>query len=203
MTLKLVTPPADEPITLQDAKRHLRAVDDDEDDLIAIFLKAARQHAEKFTGRAFIDQTWDYYLDEFPDDDDAIEIPLSPLIAVEGVFYTDDAVAEQEFDAASYIVTGEGDRSNKRAKISLTTSGSWPTPRDAGNSVRIRFRAGYLNTDSPPAADVDSDIIAAILMHLGSLYENRQTVVIGQAASMLPWGAEALLRMKRVDLSMA
>ncbi len=204
MGLTLITTPANPVISLADAKLHLREVDDDQDTLIALLVEASTKYAERYTGRAFIDQTWDYYLDEFPADDDGIEIPLPPLIEVVGVFYTDTAGAEQEFAAADYIVIGAHGRDNRRARISLPATGTWPTPRVAESAVRIRFRAGYLDTANSPATDdVDEDIKAAILLHLGSLYAHRETVIVGQTATQAPWGAEQLLRMKRVDLSMA
>lgn len=202
MTLTLITAPAASPVSLVEAKAHLRVVDDDEDDLIGVFINAATAHAEKFLGRALVDQTWDYILDEFPDDDGSIEIPLPPLIEVVGVFYTDSAGDEQEMTGADYVVSGAGGRGNHPARIFLPT-GSWPTPRDTMGAIRVRFRSGYLDTSSPPAADIDEDIRAAILLIIGSLYAHRETVVVGQVATMVPWSAERLLRMKRVDLSLA
>lgn len=206
MSLKLVTPPANEPISLVEAKAHLREDSSDQDDLIAIFIKAARQHAEKFLGRALIAQTWDLYLDAFPTEDDLgwIEIPLPPLIGVDGVFYVDGNGDEQEFSVASYNVVGTHGRDNVRARVELTSSGAWPTTSDTTNAVRIRFTAGYQDTSVSPVEDaVDDDIRAAILLILGSFYANREQVVIGQTATVLPWGAVELMKMRRVDLSMA
>jgi len=65
--------------------------------------------------------------------------------------------------------------------------------------VRIRFIAGYGDAGS----DVDASIRAAILLHLGSLYAHRETVIVGQTSVQLPWGAEQLLRPHRILLSMA
>lgn len=56
------------------------------------------------------------------------------------------------------------------------------------------------STDSPPdlRANVPAPIKAAILLMLGTLYENRETIVIGQSAVTLPWAAEALLAPFRI-----
>lgn len=196
MGLKLVAGPSEYPLTLVEAKAFLRVDHDEEDDLITLLLKAATQNAEQFLGRGLIDQTWDFYLDEFPDDE--IEIPLPPLIEVIGVFYRDADGVEQELDPADYEVNNSGDF----AVIELLAS-AWPVTNDASNAVRIRFRAGYLDTSSPPVAAVPFDIKLGILLGLGSLYANRETVVVGSTATQLPWGAEHFLRPHRVSLGMA
>jgi uncharacterized phiE125 gp8 family phage protein len=199
--LKLVTPPATRPLTLTEVKLHLR-VDpgNTDDDLIELILRAAVAHndgPEGFLGRALIDQTWDLYLDEFPVG--AIEIPLPPLIEVVGVFYNDSAGDEQEWGAANYTV----DNANEPGRVLIAGSGSWPTISTDANAVRIRFRAGYLDTSSPPVANVPSDIKAGLLLYIGALYANREETVIGQTVAKLPWGAEALLRRRRKHLGMA
>lgn len=198
MGLKLVSGPATYPLTMVEAKSHLRVDHSSENDLIELFLKAATQNAEKFLGRALIDQTWDLFLDAFPAD--GIAIPLPPTIDVIGVFYRDTAGVEQEFSATSYDVNDTGEDT----VVALVTSGSWPATNTAGNAVRVRFRAGYIdNSFSPPVGEVSFDIKAAILLTLGSLYANRERVVVGTISSELPWGAEQLLRPHRVALGMA
>jgi uncharacterized phiE125 gp8 family phage protein len=64
--LKLVTPPAEEPVTLAVAKAHLRVDISDDDTLIPYYLAAARRLCEKEVRRAFVTSTWDLVLDGFP-----------------------------------------------------------------------------------------------------------------------------------------
>lgn len=45
-----------------------------------------------------------------------------------------------------------------------------------------------------------ADVKAAVLLTLGSLYEQREDLVIGQSVAKLPRGAEALLWPHRVDV---
>ena len=68
MALKLTTAPTVEPVTLAEAKTHLREdlVDAVNDALINNLISAARVHAENVCRRAFITQKWDLYLDTFP-----------------------------------------------------------------------------------------------------------------------------------------
>lgn len=191
----VITPPATFPVTLAEAKAHLRYTATDQDGLIMGLVEAATDYAEAFTGRAFIDRTLDFYLDKFPVG--AIELPLPPLIEVSGLFYVDDDGNEQQF------TTFEVDTASHPGRIYLNSSTSWPTPRDAANAVRIRYRAGYLDSASPPSPAVPASIMAAILLTIGTLFEHRETVVVGQPAAMVPWSAEQLLRRYRFELSAA
>lgn len=206
MGLKLVTAPQDDPVSLEEAKAHLREESDDFDAQIEAFIEAATEEAEGFQGRALIDQTWDLYLDVWPEAVweglrrvYAIRIPKPPLIEVVGVFYLDSAGVEQTLDPSLYTV----DTANEPGRVVLK-SGSWPTLPDLSAAVRVRFRAGYLDqTVSPAVANVPATTRAAILLIVGSLYANREDVVIGQTVVEIPGVAQRLLRRKKFDLSMA
>lgn len=197
MGLRIVTAPQSYPVTLAQAKAHLRVDFDDDNDLIELLIKAATEYAENFTGRSFIDQVWDYYLDEFPDGD--LKIPNPPLIEVVGVFYRDSAGAEQQFASSGYIV----DDAYADARIALAYGGAWPTIQEIANAIRIRFRSGYITDNSPAVANVPFQIKAAILMIVGTLYAHRETIVVGVVPMQLPWGAEQLLRQYRVHTAIA
>ena len=54
MPLQLVTPPAEEPVSLAEARLHLRVDFTDDDALITSLIAAARQAAETLTGRQFV-----------------------------------------------------------------------------------------------------------------------------------------------------
>ena len=194
--LTRVSAPAALPITVEEAKLHARIDTDADDALVSTLLGAAVEYAERFLGRRLVDQTWDYYLDAFPKAE--IVVPLPPLLSVTGVYYTDGDGNEQTF--TSYGV----DAAKEPARIYLSVGASWPSPRDTVASVRVRFRTGYVdNSTSPGTGAVPLDIIAAINLIFSTLYENRETVIVGQTPMMMPWGAENLLRMHRVELGMA
>lgn len=198
MALQVITPPATTPVTLAQLKKHLRVTFDDDDAIIEIYNKAATGAAEQFMGRALIDQVVEFTLDSFPTDELAIQLPWPKIIELVGVFYSDGDGNEIEMPVDDYYV----DRVNEPGWISPVTS-SWPATLDAINAVRIRYRAGYLNSDSPPVENVPSEIKAAIMLTAGSLYAHRETIVVGQSAVLIPWGAEQLLRPYKINLSMA
>lgn len=200
MAAKLITAPVSFPVTLDEVKAHCRVDFDDDDAILEIYRKAATEDAERFTGRAFLDQTWDLYLDEFPADGDPIKIPRPPLIEVVGMFLRDADGAETEVEAATYLV----DVVNEPARIALPSGGSWPTAATIQNAVRIRFRCGYVDEDtSPVTGEVPFPIKAAILLAVGDLYSNRENVIVGQSVAQLPRASEHLLRRYRVEVPFA
>jgi len=195
MGLRLITPPAIEPVTLQEAKDHLRITTSDNDAKITMAIKQARQYVEKFLSRALIDQTWDYYLDAFPTDGD-IKMPMPPLISVESVQYYDTQGNIHAIDPDSYYV----DNASDPGWIVAQGGFIWPSSLNAVNSVVVRFHAGYVTADSPPAPAVPTEINQAILLTLGMFYEYREGVVITQTALPLPLGVQELLIRHRADL---
>jgi uncharacterized phiE125 gp8 family phage protein len=200
MAVKLITPPATTPVTLAEAKAHLRVIDADDDTVISAYIQAATKSAEAFLGRALVDQTWDLYLDSFPVGADLeIKIPKPPLIEVLSITYDDASGLQQSVAATDYYV----DTISEPGWIVPTGGLTWPTPLDAINSVRIRFRAGYLDNNSPQQQAVPDDIKSAVLLTIGNFYEQREGQVIGTVVYQLPWGVEQLLRQHRVLLGMA
>lgn len=201
MAIRLITPPAVEPITLTEAKEHLRVDHTADDDLITAMIVAARTSCENWTARAFITQTWELVIDDFPTTE--IMLPRPPLQSVTSIKYDDGAGVEQTLGIDQYDV----DTVNQPGWVVPVTSG-WPTGVWQGiNSVRIRYVAGYTpGTDSPIdlAANVPGSIIAAIKLTLGQLYEQREDIVVGTIVNKVPVNSvEYLLRQHRVALGMA
>lgn len=201
MGLKLIAAPEDWPITLEEAKAHLRVDTDDDNNLIEALIDAAVDYCDGptgFLGRALIDQTWELVLDAFPACDKEIKIPMPPLIEVVSIKYDDGAGAEQTLDPSRYTVDSVSEPGW------VLPVGSWPSTFDGVNAVRVRFRCGYLDqTASPAAENVPAAIKAAIKLIIGNLYGNRETIVIGQSVAEIPWTAQALMRKHRIHLSMA
>lgn len=185
MPLVLQTAPTSEPVTTAEAKTHLRVTTSDDDTYIGTLITVARKHVETITGRALINQTWDYFLDNFPPGD-KIVIPLPRLSSVTTVKYTDKDNAQTTFTASKYIV----DTNNEPGQIVLAYGESWPTftPRPI-NAVEIRFVAGY----GSGAANVPEGIKQAMLLLIAHWYENREPITdlnmkeIPETANALLW----------------
>lgn len=182
MGYRLVTAPASLPVTVSEAKAHLRVDHSDEDALIEGLIRAAVSHLDGRTGvlgRCIVTQTWELILDAFPFD--AIEIPLGPVASVTSISYVDVNGATQTVSAETYYV----DTSSLSAWI--VPDDFWPETMDTANAVTVRFVAGTA------AADVPAALKQAILLLIGSWYENRAAVNVGNITTTLPFTVDALI----------
>lgn len=165
--LRLITPPALEPIGLAEAKRHLRIDQDDDDVLVDSLIKIARQDLDGREGRgmglALITQTWELVLDLFPIWE--IRLPLRPLQTIESIKYDDVNGAEQTFPSADYVV----DIATYMGRVVPAPNKSWPGTRDGINAVRVQFKAGY----GTSSASVPAMYRHALLLMVGHLYAHR------------------------------
>ena len=186
MALTLVTAPAVEPLTLAEAKGHLRVTTTDEDALITALIVAAREYAETFTRRALITQTWDLTLDSFPSE---IVMPMPALQSVTSITYIDVDGASQTLPTTEYTV----DIKSAPGRIVEAYGKAWPTTRPVINAVTVRFVAGY-----GLAVSVPKSIVQGMLMHIGHMFANRESVNIGNISSEVPMTTEYLYMPHRV-----
>ena len=187
MGLKLKTAPTTEPITLAQAKLHCRVDHNDEDTLFDALIVAARQHCEGVQNRAYITQTWELWLDNFPNKD-YIEIPLPPLQSVTSVTYYDTNDDDDTFD--DYDV----DTNSFVGRIVLKYNKSWPyIILRPSNAVVIEFVAGYGN-----AAAVPQTVKQAMLLLISHWYANRETVLVGTVSRHIELAVDALLALEGV-----
>jgi len=189
-SLELVTAPAVEPVSLQEARDHLRAIEDTagtEDAVIAGLIKRARElfdGRDGFLGRQLITATWDLTIDEFPIGD-FIDLPLAPVQSITSITYIDTSGNEQTLDSGVYSLSKD---LTNQPRVWLTYTGEWPDTRDIQEAVTIRFVAGY-----GLQADVPEPIRAAILLMIGHGYENREPVNIGNIVTTIPMTVDALI----------
>ena len=76
LNYRLIVPPTVEPVTLALAKEHLRVDFTDDDNVIGLYITAAREYVENWLNIAIYQQTWCLYLDSFPWGDYRSTIPL-------------------------------------------------------------------------------------------------------------------------------
>lgn len=199
--LVLTSPPSTEPISLSEAKLHLR-VDDivgehPDDSLITSLIVAARQYAESLTGRSFITQDWRLVLDGFYG---CIDLERGPVQQILSLTYRDTASATQTvgWDAASGSVQrstdGEliADLSSAPARIARAFGKVGPITLPEPAALTVNYRAGY-----GAAADVPKAIKQWMLLRIGSLYEQRQEVNVGNIVTPMPF-IDALLDPYRI-----
>lgn len=185
MTVRVITAPTIEPLTLAEAKLHLREDLSEQDALITALIVAAREYAELYTGRAFITQTLELSLPAFPACE--IEIPRPPLQEIEYIKYTDTDGAEQTLNDALYQV----DPYAEPGVVKPAYGEVWPSTRsDEYNAVRIRYVAGYAPLGSPPtdapASGVPELVKQWMRVRIAQLYEHREAVVTGTIVAPIP-----------------
>jgi uncharacterized phiE125 gp8 family phage protein len=167
MPLQLVTPPAEEPVSLIEAKLHLRVDFDEDDTLIASLISAARQAAETLTGRQFVNARWKLVLDGFPPC--AIALAKCPVQSVVAINYLDMNSSVQTMPASTYTV----DTACEPARITPVFGQVWPPSLPQIGAVSVTFDAGY-----GAASDVPEGIKSWIKLRLGSLYTHREEMAV-------------------------
>lgn len=185
MRYKVTTAPATEPITLAEAKEHLRILHDDEDAMIELWITASREAVETMTRRALITQTVTAKLDGWPSSL-KIPLPLPPLISVSSITYVDSDGATQTLAANQYQVVASGEP----AYIVPAYAVTWPTLRSQPDNVTIVFTAGY-----GAAASVPARAKQAMFLLMSHMNENREAVNIGNIVNEVPLGVKALCGM--------
>jgi uncharacterized phiE125 gp8 family phage protein len=174
MALALVTAPATEPVTLTEAKAHLRVDYSADDTYITTLISVARQAAEQILGRQLVTATWDLFLDRFPDgcgrvldelERYAIRVPLPRLQSVTWVKYYDLEDVLQTLSASAYVV----DATSEPARITPAYTYTWPETREELSAVNVRFQAGY-----GAAAAVPEGVKQWILLRIGSMFAHRE-----------------------------
>jgi uncharacterized phiE125 gp8 family phage protein len=140
-SLALVTAPVGEPITLAEAKQHLRLAEGvtQDNEYIESLIAAARQFVEFYTDRQLLTATYDLTLDGFPPANEAIFIPRAPLQSVTSVTYLEAAAGTSTvMTAGDYRV-----QITEPGRISLDYDVDWPDVYGVSGQVVVRFVAGY------------------------------------------------------------
>lgn len=164
MTTRLIIEPAIEPVTLAEAKSHCRVDHVDEDDLIGMYISAAREQCEHILGRSLAQQTWETVLDCFPQYD--IELFNPPIVEITSVKYIDALLGlESTLNSNQYVL----DKDSEPGWLMPAAGITWPATADVANAVRVRYTAGY--------ASVPKAIKHWILLAVGEWYKSREAMV--------------------------
>lgn len=203
MSLKVITPPTVEPVSLEEARLHLRLDTYDsppahpDDELVESLITAAREWAENFTGRALAPQTLELALDEFPADE--IELQRVPVTSITSVTYVDTDGATQTLSNTLYTL----DNYSEPSWLLPAVDTEWPETGEVVNTVKIRYVVGYsARTDADQANPLPKSFKQAMLLLIGHWYKTREDSSSVKLESV-PMGAESLLRPYRLYTGMA
>ncbi len=163
--LVCVAGPTAEPLVLEQVKTDRLVDHSDDDNLLIECIQAARERAEGITGRALMPQEWQ---ELHPVSPTVIELQRWPVLDLVSVTVDGEAV-----DHVALIAAGDMD---------LMTGDcpelSWSGFRS--RRVVVRYQSGY-----ETAADVPASIRRWMLLQVGSMYEHRESEIVGSSTSRL------------------
>jgi uncharacterized phiE125 gp8 family phage protein len=182
-----LTEPVTEPVSIADAKQHLRIDADftDDDLYIQSLITASRYWAENYVDRTFLRTQLQMRMDFFPFWD--LPLPRPPVMPDEVVVQYTPSDAAYGYALTSFT-NFRTDREATPAVIRPQWNGTWPTCRGAENDVVITWWAGYGTTGS----DVPVPARHAMLLVLSHWYRAREAVSDSRFAPV-PMSAETLL----------
>jgi uncharacterized phiE125 gp8 family phage protein len=190
------TPPAVEPVTLAEAKAHLRVDTSDDDSYIQNLVSSAREWVENYLDRTLIHTQWVMRFDKFPDSGiEPVELPRPPMVAsgtatAVTVTFTQEAGPTSTYSTAEYRV----DRNATPGAILPIYGSTWTPHRQDDNAISVTWWAGYGAT----GASVPAAIRHAILMLVGHWYDGaRSGVVVGSISKEVEFGVKSLLDSQR------
>lgn len=178
---RVITPPAVEPVSEDDVKKHLRLEHDEESQILAIYMRAAREKLEHECRRSFVRQR----IEALITGDAAagcVELPR-PTVDADGF--------ELEFDDGTGVWTPHAD-------YQLTTIREPATLRVLNAPAAAAWRAKYWSGYGPSASDVPDAIRNAILLLTAHFYETRQPINIGNIVTTIPMTVDYLVAPYRV-----
>lgn len=201
MNYKITSLISSEPVTLEEARKHLRIepfgspLVHPDDDYILRLISASRAWCEEYTKRALATQNISVSLSEFPDD--YIELPIEPVQSVTNITYIDTNGAQQTLSTNVWVFDDYENR------IYAKYGQTFPSTQAVSNAVTVNYVAGYTDGLSPDIYEVPESIKQAILLMVGSYYENRQQDQMGNTRisfNSLPYGVDMLLQPYRNSL---
>ena len=188
-TYQVITAATTYPISLTEAKSHLKVDTTADDTYIESIIKAATQLSEEYTNRFFIDTVIEQTCSSFSELEALFKSKVS---AVAHVKYYDSNNSLQTLDTSIYDVQ----LNYEPSQIQLVDGKTFPDITKRNDAVLARYTVGYGSS----ASDVPEIIKQAILLTIGNFYENRNSVIIGRIATELPQNVKWLLDTYKVQI---
>jgi uncharacterized phiE125 gp8 family phage protein len=158
--------PDEMPVTLAEAKAHLRVDHTEEDDLILSLVQAATDHLDGtrgILGRCLVTQTWVQAFDGWAT---ALRLPFPDVQSVTVTYRGADGVT-QTVESDDYDLLSDW----LGCFVELKGEFSRPELMTGRAVVSVEMTVGFGD-----AGDVPKPLKSAILLHVGTLYDHRATL---------------------------
>jgi uncharacterized phiE125 gp8 family phage protein len=185
MPLILTTPPTAEPLSLAEAKAHLRIYHSDDDTFVSTLITTARRLIEQRYDLCVMQQNWSLFLDDWPEGG-IFEVPLQPLLSVIDIKTYGDSDTPATIDPAHYFL----DQASTPPRIALRRGRVFQPPGRSVNGIEVKLVMGFGAT----AASVPAEAKQAMLIAIADWFANRGDEKTGR----LPLGAVELMKPYRV-----
>lgn len=158
----VVTPPATEPVTIHEAKRHceIASTNTDHDVLLFSHIVAAREQWERDTGMAFISRTMQLVTPKLYDKLQFAERPVTAITSIR--YYPSTTIATLSNDVYALDVAN--------SMIRLKYGQNWPAVLDRWDAWEINYTAGS-HTDSTTVPAIAKQ---AMLLYVGYLFRGNR-----------------------------
>ena len=181
MALYRTVEPTAEPVTLGEAKAHLRVDHDSEDALIAGLIRAAREEVERSTGLALLAQGWRLAVDDWPPDGCVflLKHPIQEILSVTAYGTEGEAslISPDDYEA---------DLTSRPARLHFDAT---PEPLRTFNGIEIDFSAGF----GEAGTDVPDLLKRAMLLLVAHWFEFRGSYGPGDQPVSWPAGYDRLI----------
>lgn len=185
MTVRVITPPAYEPVSLAEAR--LWCLEDadrtSQDPVLRLLIQAAREYAENLTARAFIQRGLQLVLPCWTTIlvdglyRTGIVLPFPPFASVESIKYIDEDGVEQTLSTSLY----DAHTWREPGVIVPHWNEVWPSHRGVPDAIRVNYTAGYAYGSPSGEADQQSVLPASLKLwmqaRIATLFENREQLI--------------------------
>ncbi len=178
MKTELITDVFAEPITLAEVKGQCRIDDADSDDMLRIYIAAAREYVENWSGTALAQSAYIFYFNEWQ--------------AEYKIYWPINSITSIEYKNADNVGTYGGTLTDyyHNAEQGLITLGdsAMSDLYAQSNAVKITASVGRDNIGK-----ISAEKKLAMLLMVGHWYENREDSIAGTITTQIPRGANDLL----------
>ena len=177
MTTSHIQPPATTPVSLAQAKTHLRVDTSVEDDYVSDLISTATIFVEQTISRKLITQTWRQYVEKLGSER-TIALEIRPPQSIVEITAYDEAGTPTVLNVQDYSLNQY--TSPPTVTLNITTSTCM---------VELDVAAGFGDT----GADVPGTLLRAILVLVGHWYEFRGAIDVSEQPASIPAGFQSLL----------